>query len=295
MEFSKFLKQSNKLTEAKYHITTLEKDVLYMVMGQVRKGDPANTRYFISISDLRHESGRPNLKICEVEKVIDRLQTRIAHLVNKKGDIVKVQWIGAAIYRKGTGTIEIEIHETLRPYFFDLGKLYTKFEFEMAVRMRSGYSKRMYEMAAQWINMDMVPQMQIDELKERLGVIKDDGKDTYPDWSIFNKRVLIPAQKELDKYSDINLTYRPVKQGKRYEYILFDVERKPMQTSMAFKDVNSRLMTRLTHESKLASHQAAQVIKKFSVDEINGHLYQASLKRDEIENMGGYMARIFNV
>ena len=70
-----FLRQANDLTEGSYLMTTLEKDVLYMVMAQIGLKDTMQHYYHVSLADLRRETGNNNLKVSEVREAIKSLKS----------------------------------------------------------------------------------------------------------------------------------------------------------------------------------------------------------------------------
>ena len=101
-----------------------------------------------------------------------------------------------------------------KPYLFALKRNYTEFQLDMALRLKSKYSKRMYEMLSQHREQGVM-QISVEELKYRLA-LKDPktGKEQYEPWSMFQEHVLTVPQEELEAHTDIRFTYTARKTGK---------------------------------------------------------------------------------
>ena len=72
--------------------------------------------------------------------------------------------------------------------------------------------------------------------------------------------------------------------------VAFTIEKAETQ-----KDLYPNLFQRLIQEFKLTEKQAKMVLKSYSVGDINKKLYDISLSKTQIANMGAYVAKSFNV
>jgi plasmid replication initiation protein len=61
----------------------------------------------------------------------------------------------------------------------------------------------------------------IEEIKQYLGV---DGK--YTEYKGFRRRIIEPAINEINEYTDINVEWQPIKQGRAYTAIEFTITTK---------------------------------------------------------------------
>lgn len=287
MKPNKHLYQDNAITEARYSMTSLEKDVLYMVMCQIGLKDRMQQLYHVSLNDLRRETGNKHLKVNEVRAAVRKLQSKILSVPDPEADFVDVQLLGSAKYLLGSGIIQIAISPEMRPYLFNLSEQYTRYQFQMAVSIRSQYAKRLYEMSSQWLHLQHIPPISVEEIKERLGMT-----DGY-NWTIFEARILKKALKEVTEKSDLKVTYQKMKTGKRYTHIKFEVQRKPAQTEMQFTDSESDLMNRLTNKFRVGSSLAEQIVMNVKKEDITKKLYDIQLMKISIKDIGAYTATVF--
>ncbi len=67
--------QDNALTIARYEMTALEKNILYMVMASIRKDDPITTLYQVSAKELMTLTGE-EVKVSDMQRATKKLITR---------------------------------------------------------------------------------------------------------------------------------------------------------------------------------------------------------------------------
>ena len=138
------------------------------------------------------------------------------------------------------------------------------------------------------------------ELKTMLGIIDPKtGKDSYPDWTKFQTRVLDVATREINGHTDITFTYKPVygdrpgrgrKPVVEVEFeVFYQAKPEPIQTSS--------LHERLVKQFRLRVDQADQVLALHSIETINRQLYdiQAKAVDGKVKNLGSYTAKVFGL
>ena len=60
--------QDNVLTVARYEMTEAEKNILYMVVAQVRKEDQPTKMYQVSVKEMANLTGSDELKFENIQK-----------------------------------------------------------------------------------------------------------------------------------------------------------------------------------------------------------------------------------
>ena len=115
----------------------------------------------------------------------------------------------------------------MKPFLLELKKNFTAYELIYTLHFRSKYSIRLYELVKS-IHFHEIETYSrtypLDELKRLLDA------ETYEQYRDFRTRVLEPAIKELNKYSDKTIEYRPIKRGRSVAQIeLIISTKKPME------------------------------------------------------------------
>ena len=99
----------------------------------------------------------------------------------------------------------------MKPYLLQLKKNFTTYELIFTLRFRSKYSIRLYELISSihYHTLESYTRKYtIDELRQLMGAT------TYKTWQTFKTRALIPAVNEINQFSNKNLEYKVIKQGR---------------------------------------------------------------------------------
>lgn len=293
--------QDNVLTVARYEMTEAEKNILYMVVAQVRKEDAPTKMYEVSVKEMADITGSEELKFETYKQATYKLLTRVFQTTLPNGDLLQATFIASAVYKKGSGIIEIELSQKVRPFYVELNQKFTKIQLVAAISLKSAYAKRVYELLCMYKNMkDKTFRRNLVELKTMLGIIDPKtGKDTYPDWTKFQTKVLDIATKEINGYTDLSFNYRPIygdrpgRGRKPVQEVAFEVfyqaKHEPAQTSSLYE--------RLIKQFLLRPDQADQVLAVHSVETINRQLYEIQTKAADgkVKNLGSYTAKVFGL
>ena len=302
--------QSNFITSAKYEMSALEKNILYMVMAQIKKEDSHKTIYTVSATDIMTYMKGETVNYQSFKKATERLLSRVLEGTLSNGNLLQVAFVSSAEYISNKGLIEIELSQKILPYYLNLTEKFTTFELETALNLNSIYSKRIYELISQYKNLPNKSfKIPLKLLKETLGVIElKTGKDKYENFSVFKKNVLQPAFTEINGSNlDVSFTYEPIegkklgKGRKPIEFVEFVIDNlsppKIMVTDHKIETKYEELFERLTIKHKLRKDQATEVLDNFSYEDINKSLYAIwnSYVNKEVKNIGAYTASIFNL
>jgi plasmid replication initiation protein len=293
--------QDNVLTVARYEMTETEKNILYMVVAQVRKEDSPMKMYQVSVKEMAALTGSDELNFESYKRATEKLVGRVFQTILPNGNLLQASFFASAEYKTGTGIIELELSQKVRPFYVDLNQRFTKIQLVAAISLNSAYAKRVYELLCMYKNMqNKTFKRDLAELKSMLGIVDPKtGKDIYPDWTKFQMRVLDVATREINGHTDITFTYKPVygdrpgrgrKPVVEVEFeVFYQAKTEPIQTSS--------LHERLVKQFRLRVDQADQVLALHSVETINRQLYdiQAKAADGKVKNLGSYTAKVFGL
>lgn len=293
--------QDNALTVARYEMTETEKNLLYMVVAQVKPEDSESKSYQVSVKEMARITGSERLMAEAYKQAARKLMTRIFETTLADGDSLIASFIASARFKKGTDIIEIELSRHVRPLYVDLNKKYTKVQLAAAISLNSTYAKRIYELLCMYKNMsDKTFRRSIIDLKNMLWVLDSkSGKDSYPDWTNFQRRVLDVAIKEINGHTDLSFTYKPIygdrpgrgrKPVVEVEFeVFYQAKLEPTQTSSVHE--------RLVKQFRLRPDQADSVLATHSTEIVTRQLYDIQMKASDgkVKNIGSYTAKVFGL
>lgn len=293
--------QDNVLTLARYEMTEAEKNILYMVVAQIKKEDPVTKMYQVSVKEMAEVTGSKELMFEAYKQATQKLISRVFVTTLQNGDILQAGFIASALYKKGTGTIQIELSQMVRPFYVDLNVRFTKMQLAAAISLNSAYAKRIYELLCMYKNMkDKTFKRDLSEIKNMLGIVNPKtGKDSYPTWTKFQKNVLDVSSKEINGHTDITFTFKPIygdrpgRGRKPVEQVEFEV----FYSAKPEPEQITPLFDRLTKQFRLRPDQASNVINKHSIETINRQLYDIHHKvaDGKVKNIGSYTAKVFGL
>lgn len=293
--------QDNVLTTARYEMSETEKNILYMVVASVKKEDPPTKKYQVSVKEMAEVTGSKGLMLEAYKQATRKLLSRVFETTLPDGDLLQATFISSARYKKGTGIIEIGLSDEVRPFYIDLHNKFTKIQLVAAISLNSTYAKRVYELLCMYKNMkDKAFRRDLVDLKTMLYVIDPKtGKDSYPDWTKFQRNVLDVAAKEINGHTDLTFKYKPIfgdRPGRGRKPVVeveFEVfyQAKPESAPLV------GLHERLVKQFRLRPDQADAVMAMHSVETINRQLYDIQTKSADgkVKNLGSYTAKVFGL
>jgi plasmid replication initiation protein len=301
------IRQDNAITRASYDMTALEKNILYVLISQINANDAADKSYFISAREIMDRTG-DEIDVKCFKRATKQLVTRYFETWIEPNKLLQATFISAAVYHMGRGVIEIDVNKRVLPLFVDMKQRFTTMQLNTALSLNSKYAKRIYEFMSMIKGMkDPTQTISVVDLKKMLMVINKEGKDTYPKFSDFKKRVLDPAEKEINALKETDLTFSYLAIGdKNSEYsrtsgrkkitsIKFSVSPQQVTEGVAVLPTNDILIIRLRSEFSLRQDQAETIVNGNDRKYILAQLYQISLGKNRIKNIGAYTAKLFGV
>lgn len=136
------IKQHNAITEARYEMSPLEKNILYMLLAQLSEEDPLDKTYIIYLKDLQEHLQKTGEEVDreQFEEATKKLVSRVYSIEEESGDFLQLALVASAQhirYSDKNDTVELEISESARPYLFHLKNKFTTFQLHMALSLKS--------------------------------------------------------------------------------------------------------------------------------------------------------------
>ncbi|MDE3841217.1 initiator RepB protein (plasmid) [Bacillus methanolicus] len=212
---SNFVTKSNMLIEANYKLGVVEQKIILCLASNIRPTDSDFKTYTLPVKEFNKLLGlKGSPKYTELRKITKELMQKVFEVrINKK--VIQVAWLSYVAYNESEGTIDIRFDPFLRPYLLELKKEFTSYKLENVVKLKSSYAIRIYELLKQYEKLQERTFL-LDDLRKMLG-----AEDIYPAYGNFKQRVLVPAQKELKKKTDITFEIEEIKMGRRVNKIKF--------------------------------------------------------------------------
>ena len=213
----------NDLVKARYGALTLPEQLLLLsVIGKV---DPreltAETGVELTVSafkDLTDANGESSYD--ELKKAVKRLYNRSVMILNPDPEDpslteTETRWVSSINYYKNEGRVRVFFAPKILPYLSNLQSNYTAYFLKHVAKFRSSYSIRLYEMLIQWKSVGST-EIEVDELRQ-LWVLEN----KYPAMCDLKKRVIEPALRDINEYSNLWVKVGQRKRGRRVHSLQF--------------------------------------------------------------------------
>lgn len=287
--------KSNKLIEANYKLGVIEQKIILCLASNINPSDSDFQTYKFAIKEFHKLLGlKGTPKYTELRQITKDLMQKVFEIrIDKK--VIQVSWLSYVAYNETEGTIDIRFDPFLRPYLLELKREFTSYKLENIVKLNSSYAIRIYELLKQYEKLQERTFLLAD-LRKMLGV-----EDIYPAYGNFKQRVLLPAQKELQKKTDITFKIEEIKIGRRVDKIKFTItpEKKTIDIQgnlEEFNVQNSFSQTVKTLGLSLGVQLSEEVIqswKKHGETNVITQLEKLQHRKD-IENPIGYITKVLN-
>lgn len=214
--------ESNDLIRyGRYSLTAQQFNILAYCISRIKPGMEEFETYDFDLKDLcavcgisQNTKNYANFKD-NLEKLANMSfwwETDEAHELHRLFEKVK-------IYKRDT-RVSIKIDDVLKPHLLNQRENFTAYLYENVLVMKSAYSKDLYRILKSYAFQGEydVPLL---VLKDRLNC-----SDDYDRYNNFKVRVLDKAMEEINLYTDLVVSYKPVREGRSIAKIHFTIQQK---------------------------------------------------------------------
>ena len=198
-------------------------------------------RQYCKICGIDYDSGK---NYADIKAILKRLRDKSFWMKLPNGAETVVAWLDRVTTDKRSGLATVRIDDRLAPYLFDLGQRFTKYQLKNILGMKSQFSVRFYEIAKSYEFKKTIT-FDLDDLKCQLMV---DDVSSYKDYSLFRKRVLEPAEREINDLSDISISFQPIKKGRKVVKIQLTIEKKEIFEAWKAGTKTNQILEKGEHE-----------------------------------------------
>ena len=223
--------KDNALINASYNLELTEQRLIMLAIINAREsgqGITADSKLEIHASDYA------KLFNVSIDASYKAIREAVNNLFNRqfsytaeykrtgKTGIVRSRWVSRIFYVDDLALLEITFAPDVVPLVTRLEEHFTSYQAKQVAHLTSKYATRLYELLIAWREVGKVPQIEIGEFRNRLGLLDDE----YTAMHNFKKRVLEPSIQQINEHTDINVTYEQHKKGRLISGFSFRLKQK---------------------------------------------------------------------
>ena len=216
------IKSNNLIESIKEECLTIrEKKLVAFMVSCISSYDSDFKEYQFPIQEFANHFNITDKNINkEYEKLAHSIMKKPFRITDDKMHIIAT-WISEASYNKRSKSFHFRFTPALKPYLIQLKKSWTKYPLINLIHLENCHSETLYELLKQYESIGS-RELSIRKLREILGL-----KNKYPLYANLKVKVLSPAVKEINKFTDINTEFKELKIGKRVDKIKFIINADP--------------------------------------------------------------------
>lgn len=249
MEKAELVVKSNRLIEASYRLGMNEQRIILYAICKCREEQKglfpdlpvtitadAFVRQFPSV-DKSNVYG-------QLKEAMNSLYNRSVTIhdidpTTKKARVRETRWISEKAYIDGAGHVEIVFTPEVIKYMTRLETEFTSYQLEKVGNMTSAYAVRIYELLAQHKDIGNRT-LNLAWLRETLQIAPDEYKLT----TNFIRKVIEVAVEQINKHSDLTVSYKPLKTGRAITDFAFKIkgkDTKPKRQVLTDEEIRKKL------------------------------------------------------
>ncbi len=225
----KLIKKSNELIEARYKFDIWETRIFSSVLSQIGREDEDLRVYRIYLRDIIKDFGINN------GNAYDLLRDAANSLMNKKffldyegegAERKKVYHIIRSVdymtrlidegKRNLNEYVDVSVDPDMKPFLLQLKEQFTTYDVRNIIKFKSSYTVRIYELLKQRADFGR-RKMDVDYLRKVF-----DLTDEYPLFANFYQKVIEPAYRDINEYTDLFITsIEKIKESKKVKTLEF--------------------------------------------------------------------------
>lgn len=212
--------KANDFIQARFNLTLNEQKLFLYAVSKLDRDMKEFSTVTINIKDFTVLVDTTSRRYEEIRDVARSLRSKEVFIKIDEKE-VSMGWFSKVKSEPRSGDIEVYFDGDLMPYLLQLKSRFTRYQLKNILYLKNKYSIRMYELLKQY---EVIKTRQFNLIEFKNILMLDDSK--YERFYDFNKYILEPSSNEINKYTDINISYEKVTKGRKVIGIKYTINSK---------------------------------------------------------------------
>ena len=210
--------KSNQLIHAMSKLNLMELRLIAFCVAHISTDDEKVEEVSTKISDLSDLFGiSPDRVYSLLKEMMISINSKPAEYGDEKTKSISA-WFINIDYIPGQGLFNFLLNPRLTPYLIQLRSSFTSYRLKDVYQFRAASTWHIYEVIKQYKRMGNI-EIEIEKFKALIGV-----SGQYARFNNLNYRIIEPALREINAYSDIAVEYECIKSGAKITKIRFFIK-----------------------------------------------------------------------
>lgn len=260
--------KDNALINASYNLGLVEQRLILLAIIEARetgKGIDANNHLTISAESYISQFGVAKQTAYQALKDAceDLFERRFSYQeINKKGNIenIRSRWVSEVRYIDNEAIVRLIFSPAVVPLITLLEREFTKYDLEQVSQLNSAYAVRLYELLIAWRSKGKTPIIDLEDFRLRIGV----SPNEYTIMGDFKKRVLEFSITQINKHTDITVSYEQHKAGRVITGFSFTFTPKKQPKDVTPQRKKSTPNTKTIQQEQQLDWMTADILDRFN-------------------------------
>jgi len=216
------VKRNDLIQKSRHQMDLQEQKIILYMISKIKPHEKDFKEQVFSVAEFCRVCGLDGDNggnYAYIKKTFGKLRARFVWVTLEDGSETTLGWVTGVTINKQSGIIKVRFDDGLKPYLLDLHESFTQYSLVYTLAMQSQYSVRLYELLKSYQYKKCVT-FDVEKLKKLLFA------ETYDRFNNFKQRILDTAVKEINKLTDIWVTYELIKEGRKFNEVRFDIHQK---------------------------------------------------------------------
>lgn len=217
-------KSNDFIQDSRVNLTITEQRIVYYLISTIQ---PSDERFEEKVFDMDVFCQMCNLQkkgsLEHIKSVLKGLRDKSVWIDTPEGKHITFSWFSCVEIDDKTQKITLEISDRMRPYLLELRSNFTTYKLGDVIKFKKRYTSWIYEntklqlgksrkKAGEW-------EIEIEEMRMKCSYQGGNFKD-------IRRRIIEPAIKEINEYTDILIDYAVKKKGNKVDSVIFHFREK---------------------------------------------------------------------
>jgi hypothetical protein len=298
------VRKSNVLIEAKVSFTANEAKFIEKLIASHRDHHPSDKDYHFDCRSLLRQFNMGEENYTKLKTITDSIMGKVMSI--RDGDRDKrINILNHCTYHEREGKISTRFHSEIIPFVKKLSSYYTSYYLVNITNLSKMASIKIYQLLKQYQPIGKRT-FEIEEFRNQVGL----SANKYTRYGDLKKRIILPAQKEIEEKTDILFDFSESKIGKkvvslsfvitlneknieRYQSLPVDGEGETIENEVPDQPIDKDNCAQVMKtEFGVHMNSVRSLLRKFDLEHVVRNIEWVRVKVQQgvsIANLGGYL------
>lgn len=219
-QYSLVVKSNEMIRKSRFSLSVSEQRIILYLISKIKPNEADFREYEFELKDFCEVCGieyGPNR--AQLKETIKELADKSLWITIPGGAETLVRWVEKPYLYPDSGKVKIRLDRDMIPYLLQLKENFTQYELIATLALKSKFSLRLYELLKSY-EYQSTYTVSIGDLRKMMMLTTE-----YPKTNDFRRYVIDRAIDEINRFTDIEVSYAVERTGRSISTFIFSIEK----------------------------------------------------------------------